>query len=230
MLHSFLRSSDWSFRNSVMCLNLLHHLADIRDLDSCWRFTSEAVSPLSSFCNIKQMKSIFGRTASLYSSSCLKCDSHSHRSSLTLCVGDEGDEETMIVNISLWSRIQTDNDIQLRSMNGEVVFFLFFLLRHWQTRPENFSCEVVICPGKACWACTAVFHWHPGRRPAQQQSEVNCRVQEKFFSHLAFSHRCFAASLQDFNELPLAHLSDLLLWEQHRKSLLKVSSTKVRTH
>ena len=125
MLHSFLRSSDWSFRNSVMCLNLLHHLADIRDLDSRWRFTSEAVSPLSSFCNIKQMKSIFGRTASLYSSSCLKCDSHSHRSSLTLCVGDEGDEETMIVNISLWSRIQTDNDIQLRSMNGEVVVFSF---------------------------------------------------------------------------------------------------------
>lgn len=231
MLHCFLRSSDWSFRNSMMCLNLLHHLADIRDSDSRRRFTGESVSPLSSLCNIKQAKSIFGKTASLYSSSCLKCDSHSHRSSLKLCVGDEGVEETMIVNISLWSRIQTDNDGQFRSLNGEVVgFFFFFLLRHWQTRPGNFSCKVVICLGKACWACTAVFHWHPGRRPAQQQSEVNCRALEKFFSHLAFSHRCFVASLQDFNELPLAHLSDLLLWAQHRKSLLKVSSTKVRTH
>lgn len=85
MLHCFLRSSDWSFRNIMMCLNLLHHLADIRDSDSRRRFTGESVSPLSSFCNIKQMKSIFGKTASLYSSSCLKCDSHSHRSSLKLC-------------------------------------------------------------------------------------------------------------------------------------------------
>lgn len=199
MLHCFLRSSDWSFRNSMMCLNLLHHLADIRDSDSRRRFTGEAVSPLSSLCNIKQMKCIFGKTASLYSSSCLKCDSHSHRSSLKLCVGDEGVEETMIVNISLWSRIQTDNDGQFRSLNGEVVgFFFFFLLRHWQTRPGNFSCKVVICLGKACWACTAVFHWHPGRRPAQQQSEVNCRALEKFFFSFGILAQMFCSQSAGF--------------------------------
>lgn len=150
MLHCFLRSSDWSFRNSMMCLNLQHHLADIRDSDSRRRFTGESVSPLSSLCKIKQAKSIFGKTASLYSSSCLKCDSHSHRSSLKLCVGDEGVEETMIVNISLWSRIQTDNDGQFRSLNGEVVGFFFFSFC-WDTDrlgQETFLVKLLFVWGK----------------------------------------------------------------------------------
>lgn len=78
------------------------------------------------------------------------------------------------------------------------VFFFFFLLRHWQTRPGNFSCKVVICLGKACWACTAVFHWHPGRRPAQQQSEVNCRALEKFFFSFGILAQMFCSQSAGF--------------------------------
>ena len=54
-------------QHDVFCFfffNLLHHRAEIRDSDSRRMFTGDAVSPLSSSCDIKQVKSIFGTTAS----------------------------------------------------------------------------------------------------------------------------------------------------------------------